>query len=173
MKYNSILKKFISKNKFILLIILAVLLIVYFMSSFREGLENSDSNMDQYKYLYPPPANNMWSQQTMNDFAKKFNEVNNRVGAPGAVQPNAQFLSTYMQNMLEEEAQYYIQNGKFVLDSYITDYLTKNPPNLFGETQTVDQIAALAPNRLVYDQVLYRLERAQSPQPLSYQIYKG
>jgi len=172
MKWNfSVVKKFIMKNKLVLLFVLFILLFISF-SSFRESF--TASSIDPFKYLAPVPSGNTWSQTTINDFTNKFNTVNSTQNSGEvAAQINPSFLNYIMSNALEEEAQYYIQNGKFFLDSYVTDYLTKNPVIRFDKPYTIDQLSAMGPNRLIYGQFLSRAELQQSPQPLSYQIYKG
>jgi hypothetical protein len=174
MKWNfSVVKKFIMKNKLVLLFVLFILLFISFMP-FRESFSDLNSTTDPYKYLAPVPKGNTWSQTTINDFTNKFNTVNSTQNSGEvAAQINPSYLNYIMSNALEEEAQYYIQNGKFFLDSYVTDYLTKNPVIRFDKPYTIDQLSAMGPNRLIYGQFLSRAELQQSPQPLSYQIYSG
>ena len=92
MKWNfSVVKKFIMKNKLVLLFVLMILLFISFMP-FRENF--SDSNIDPFKYLAPVPSGNTWSQTTINDFTNKFNTVNSTQNSGEvAAQINPSFLN--------------------------------------------------------------------------------
>jgi len=177
MKFNlNIVKRFALKNKFVLLsLFIIAIFFIYFMKPIREGL--TGSAIGEYQYLAPPPSGNTWSQTTLSQFVAKFNAVNNLVGTD-----NEQFVSTLngqiWQNALEEEAQYYIQNGKWPYDSYMTNYVSQNP-NLFVEANSpygninASNVMQIYSNRYCYGNFIYQLESKQTPQPLSCQIYLG
>lgn len=157
MKIN--IEKFIIKYKYILLSVLAIFLFFTFFNfiPIREGFGSSD----QYQYLAPDPSGNTWDTITIQNFVKKYNQVNDLSGntAINAVdfKPNSSF---FMENASVAEAQYYAQNGKWPYCSYLTDNLIPNLQKLF-------------PNRLVYAVGMSGIEQKITPLPLSYEIYSG
>jgi len=169
------IKKFFTTNKYILLSILVIVVFFNFISaSFIEGF-----TADQFQYLAPIKNSNTWSQNTMTQFAKKWNEKNNASGI-SVLQDNAQSLKFYISNTLEEEALYYIQNGIFPYDSYVTNYLNQNPTviptheTLANGTPLIpSNISQMWPNRIAYKQFIAPIESKQTPPPISYQIYMG
>lgn len=167
------INKFVSTNKYILLSILVIVVFFYIISPpFVEGF-----TADQYQYLAPIPNSNTWSQNTMTQFVDKWSTINN---VSEALQDNAQSLKFYIDNTLEEEALYYIQNGLFPYDSYVTDYLNKNPSVIptnrtlrNGTPLTPSNISQMWSNRISYKEMIAPIESKQTPPPISYQIYMG
>uniref|UniRef100_A0A6C0BC23 Uncharacterized protein n=1 Tax=viral metagenome TaxID=1070528 RepID=A0A6C0BC23_9ZZZZ len=159
MKFDN-LKNFFARNKYILLSILVIVLFFYFVTppflpfSFTEGF-----TADKYKYLAPVPKDNTWSQDTMTKFAEKWNTVNKATDI-FVLKPDVQNLGSYIGMALEEEATYYIQNGKWPYNFYITNFLNKNP-TIFGNMLmpdgtpvTTSNISQMWPVRIVYNQVI-------------------
>jgi hypothetical protein len=163
MKFN--IKKFIFRNKKILLFLGALFLGVMIFISFykiKEGFDNS--SIGEYAYLAPVPANNTWSQATQDAFwiSYKKNYKMRQLLNVGAV----------MENTTEEEAKYYISNNKFPWGSYITNAFTsyfKTHPN---PQVTIENMQNAYSTRELYKE-LFLDESKQTPTPLSYQIYMG
>jgi hypothetical protein len=182
MKFNfANIKKVIIKNKFLVLSVLIIILYVTYFNPFREGLgmlESSSSSIGEYDYLAPIPSENTWSEDTTNSYVAKYNSViKDSSGNSGQLTPeNAKFLYNFA---LEEEAQYYIKNGKFPINSHVTNYLIQNPdlfsnqkmPN--GEPLNSTNVSKLLPNRYLYAFVIAPKEDNLTPQPLSFQIFMG
>jgi hypothetical protein len=173
MKFN--IKKFIFRNKKTLLFLGALFLGVMIFISFykiKEGFDNS--SIGEYAYLKPVPANNTWSQATLDAFkiAYKKNQET-KLGDNYDSMEKAMIDSS-----TEEEGQYYISNNKFPWGSYITNawtnYLKANPMYTNGASieDAVKNSMQAQNTRQTY--VLLRpAESQQTPQPLSYQIYMG
>ncbi len=131
----------------------------------------------KYDYL-APLSNSTWGQKTIQQFVDKYNDM-------GKDQLNASTFatdkkgSTYMKHALEEEAIYYIQNGQWPYNPYVSDYLEANPtiiPSgmIISETAVnKDNIAQFYPNRYVYMSFISQKESKIKPPPESYQIFKG
>jgi len=161
-----------------LLSVLVVILFFTYFTPFREGLLGS--SIGEYDYLAPVPAGNVWSQDTIMQFVKKFNEVNNITGKDSALQVN-NFENSYdgqffIGNALEEEAQYYIKNGKWPYDSYVNKYLSSLDANktivpVGIKDITPTNVSEVWSNRVCYSQLMFGKESQMTPQPLSYQIY--
>jgi hypothetical protein len=175
--YN--VKKFLMKHKyFILLVVLLTLFFVFLLPSFREGLANAA--IGEYTYLAPVPAGNTWDQSTMDKFAKKYNEVNNKTG-DAMIKGNAEVLKDFFPFALNAEVNYYIQNGKWPYCSYVSTYVEKHPEEIgigtgkdpSGNPITIEFFKKLFPNRFIYANYIGPREKDMTPQPLSYQIFMG
>jgi len=154
-KYSRYLHNFINKYKFIILSILVTTIFFTLLSPIREGLTN------QYEYLAPDPSGNTsWSQDTINQFIIKYNTVNDLSGNNAMSNNDFQSGSMWLSNVSEEEANYYIQNGKWPYNQYVTNNL-------------MPSLQKRWPNRLTYAVGIGLDEANQVPQPLSYQIYSG
>ena len=153
-----VIKKYIYKYKYFLTILLLfTFFIVFFNKPFREGLVGMTN---QYQYLAPDPSGNSWDQDTINQFMNKYNSINDLSGNNALDSSDFQPNSFWFNNALEEEAQYYIQNGNWPYCSYVTKNL-------------IPSIQKLYPNRVVYAVGIGMSEEKQSPQPMSYQIFSG
>ena len=162
----SIINKYLRKYKMILYFILIIFLLLIFynftVTTFYEGMTTLSIN--DYEYLAPIPSNNSWSEETINQFTSKYLSV-----FPGVTSVNTK---DYEPMALEAEAQYYIENGMFPLDTYVKNYLSQNT-NFNGDKYNPTLIAQIYPNRFVYQQIIEPKEKELSPQPLSYQIFMG
>jgi len=121
-----------------------------------------DTSNNIYQYLAPLSADNMWSQDTQNDWVKKFNDTLTSLDSSAALLTSPNFNDiNYMTIASEEEAQSYIQNGVWPLDTYVTnvynnmitasekmntvtDQSKANSQNLWNKLQK------LYPNRYIY-----------------------
>jgi len=157
MKMNA--EKIIIKYKYILLSFLTMILffLLFNFTPIREGFGLSD----QYQYLAPDPSGNTWDTDTIQNFVKKYNEVNDLSGNTGLnaddFKPNSSFL---MENATVAEAQYYAQNGKWPYCTYLT-------------TNLIPSLQKMFPNRLVYAIGMSGFEQKITPLPLSYEIFAG
>lgn len=146
----------------IILLLFIILLFTFF--SFREGFEfgSPNSNIGEYSYLEPVPKGNIWDNSIQKQFLKVFIKS-----------PNMKVnINELMQQCTSEEAQYYINNGKFPYCTYITNYINKNYPKDNPEN-IINTWSKLIPNRGIYALGIAQTEAKESPQPLSYQIYMG
>ena len=161
MKFS--LKKILG-NKYIPFLLLGVVFLgIVLLLGFYKIKEGFDSSIGEYEYLAPIPPNTTWSQDTQTAFTNAWNTNLNKKGITLDV-------NVYMQDLTEEEAEYYIANGKFPWGSYITNAVLKIP----NVTQPmVDNAMTESPSRLAYQENLLQTESKQTPAPLSYQIYMG
>jgi hypothetical protein len=173
MKFNlKLVKNVALKYKFILLSILVItIFFIYFIKPIREGLTGLTS-IGEYQYLAPLPSGSTWSPTTISQFVTKYNNVNNLTGKSAMTTDGAPTMSFWA---LEEEAQYYIQNGNFPYDSYVANYLTQNP-NVFHNfaniiPATISNVAQILSNRAAFE--LYMARYESDPPTLAYQIYRG
>jgi hypothetical protein len=131
-------------------------------SSSSSSSSATDSSNNIYQYLAPLSPDNTWSQDTQNAWVKKFNDTLT------SIDPSAALITTptlndinYMTEASEAEAQSYIQNGVWPLDTYVTnlynnmitqsnnlnsptDQLKTEEKNMWNEFQKI------YPNRLIY-----------------------
>jgi hypothetical protein len=122
----------------------------------REGL----TSLDQYQYLAPDPSGNTWSADTITQFTAKYNTVNDLSGNKAIDSSDFSAGSFFTENATEQEAQYYVQNGKWPYDSYVT-------------TNLIPTIQKKFPNRFVYAMAIGSSEANMNPQPVSYKIFSG
>jgi hypothetical protein len=173
--YN--VKKFLMKHKyFILYIILVALFFAFIMPSLREGLTNM--TIGQYSYLAPIPSGNTWDQSTMDKFAKKYNEVNNKTGDQ-MLEGNSDSLKQLISLAVSAEANYYADNGKWPYCGYVSTYVEKHPEVLSpfkdssGNVMTPTTLQKAWPNRMAYQILISKTEKDMTPQPVSYKIFMG
>jgi hypothetical protein len=191
MKFNlDFILRYLRKYKFILLVAFVLIIILLNFKPIREGL--TGASIGEYDYLAPPaktgPANNPtnWSQQTIDAFISKYDAVNNFTGQASWAPTDEQKARgikiagngiMYMTNATEAEANYYIQNGHWPYDGYVTKMLTQNPGAIGGTKDNIStriqQYQEVFPNRYMYMGVLSNKEKDMTPTPLSYQIYMG
>lgn len=141
----------------------------------KEGFDNS--SIGEYAYLKPVPANNTWSQATLDAFLPIYKKNVKDNGFGGDAQTIAD------KNATEEEGKYYISNNKWPWGSYITNaYNSEVKKSLGGSDaanspETIADFTAKAQSvlstRNVYKEVSEQRESKQTPTPLSYQIYMG
>jgi hypothetical protein len=162
-----------------ILLFLGILILLCFFNK-EEGFENS--SIGKYDYLAPVPKTNTWKSDTINQFVTKYNAINTGIGGDFVLNTNTfetQGMSKLiLENTLEEEGIYYISNGKFPINLYVSDYLTANPSNIPDTKQgsiTINNknISQIYPNRLVYMNFIATKESLLKPPPESYEIYMG
>jgi hypothetical protein len=158
--------RYLRKYKFILLAVFVFIIILLNFKRVREGL--TGSQIGEYQYLAPIPSGNKWTPTTIDQFVNKFNTVN-------SVTDGTRYLDFLNKWALEEEAQYYIQNGVWPYGSYISNYLSQNPGNIdgameYGKNLTASNIKQFYPSRFVF-KLIQRY--VANKNPLAYQIYMG
>jgi hypothetical protein len=158
--------RYLRKYKFILLAVFVFIIILLNFKRVREGL--TGSQIGEYQYLAPIPSGNKWTPTTIDQFVNKFNTVN-------SVTDGTRYLDFLNKWALEEEAQYYIQNGVWPYGSYISNYLSQNPGNIdgameYGKNLTASNIKQFYPSRFVFNLIQ---RYVANKNPLAYQIYMG
>ena len=159
MKFS--LKK-ILKNKYIHFLLLGLIFLgIFLFIGVYKIKEGFDSSIGEYAYLAPIPPNTTLSQATQTSFTTAYN--NNNKGRYADVTQAIPYIT-------EEEAKYYIANGKFPWGSYIINSALKMPN--VTQQDIVDAMINI-PSRLMYKTQFLPTESKQTPAPLSYQIYMG
>jgi hypothetical protein len=124
---------------------------LFFFNSI-EGFETSTNIPSQYEYLSPIPETDIWSDKVQQKFIDKYNSVNNLAGDNlltkeklKAKYPN----KGYMSFVSEKEALYYIDNGIFPYDEYVTNYFTNEikPPL---DQNSLNNYKKVFSNRIIY-----------------------
>jgi hypothetical protein len=167
-------------RKIIMFILL--LISILFILPVIEGLESSNSHpMGTYDFLAPIPGGiNLWSQDTINSFTDKYNSIN-ELGAKDMLDSSTFTTSNqgriFLSNVLEREAQYYIENGTFPINKYVYKYLQFNTfngqKNKKNQSLYISNIGEMLPNRIIYSTFIAPDEMSVTPIPISYQIWKG
>ena len=162
----------------IVIIFLSLLILYIIYSNYSTFVENftpqsivpssstTDAANNIYQYLAPLSSDNTWSQDTQNDWVKKFNDTLTSLDSSAALLTTPTFNNiNYMTVATEEEAQSYIQNGVWPLDTYITnlynDKITESEKidNVSEEDKTKaknmwEYAQKIYPNRLIYQNIL-------------------
>ena len=172
MKYDfsfKFLKIFSNKKLMFLFIFLCIIILSSFFFKSVEGFGLSSSSSfssssepsipKDYEYL--KPITGTWSEDTQTKFIAKLNEgINpngddkNTVKKEWLTTTPPGFLGLFYPGgitkwVTEEEALYYIENGSYPYDDYVTNYLTKeaDPP---VTPENLDNTKKLLPNRVIY-----------------------
>ena len=135
------------------------------------------------KYEYLTANSDTWSRDTIQQFVDKYNS-NLGVTDEKYILNSDRFemdrkSSDIMKNANEEEAIYYIKNGMWPYDAYVSDYLEANPtiiPSGFmlsGVVIKQNNIVKFLSNRQVYSIFIAPKEQNKKPLPKSYKIFKG
>jgi hypothetical protein len=131
--------------------------------------------MGKYDYLAPIP-NLSWGQITIQKFVDKYNEMGYNQLDSGTFTTDKKGM-LFMNYALEEEGLYYIQNGRWPYNEYVTNYLKSNSIpkglNVDNVPITKDNIDQFYPNRYVYMSFISQKESSIKPPPESYQVFKG
>ena len=158
--------RYLRKYKFILLAVFVFIIILLNFKRVREGL--TGSQIGEYQYLAPIPSGNKWSQTTEGQFLNKFNKVNTNMTYGNDILPIFGIWA------LEEEAQYYIQNGVWPYGSYLSNYISQNPGTIdvdvVGRKITNSDVMTFYPSRFVFNLIQ---RYVANKNPLAYQIYMG
>ena len=168
------------KKIYIFIILLVSLL---FFLPITEGFGFSSIKrplIGEYDYLAPVPESNTWSQETIDNFIDKCNSVN-ELSAERMLKSDTFINVGLLTHALEEEATYFIDNGKWPINNYVTEYLTKHKPPIFGQplperpdkVYNLETLSERMPNRLIYQLFISTSEMQMNPLPMSYQIFKG
>ena len=114
---------------------------------------SSSSIPTEYENLAPIPPGTVWSDETQNAFVDKYNIINNLTGDQMMTKeklstvPMSSFAN-FMAAASEQEAKYYIDNGIFPWDDYVTNFM-KNDPGL-SKSPILALLPKAWPNRLAY-----------------------
>ena len=129
-------------------------------SSSSSSSSATDSSNNIYQNLAPLPSDNTWSQDTQNNWVKKFNDSLVSTDPSATVfttidEVNQQMQINYMQNASEDEAKSYIENGVWPWDTYITNTITDATAKVSDEQKTQSNeiftlYRKLVPNRYAY-----------------------
>jgi len=147
---------------------------------------NNSDDYEKYKYIVKiPDGGYNWSDDTINNWVPFFISNANKIlnkpdttvydGPPYNNNPNYQMFNDVA---TEEQAKYYIKNGKWDYPTYITDWMKNNPDkisnlaNLFNNPNTIDNITTVWPPNLLYVLLIYPIEQNDKTK-LSVQYFTG
>jgi len=152
-------------------------------SSTLPGISPKPPPIGKYDYLAPPPPD-IWNQDIINKFVNKWNSNlgngnDNYMLDASAFTKSGAGKKIY-ENVLEEEAVYYINNGRWPINTYVSDYLDANPtaiPDNFklenGTRITRNNISQYFSSRVIYAMIIYIKEYQITPPPESILIFSG
>ena len=154
------------KIHFLFILFLCILFSSFFVSYFKLSEGFSLSSVSQptipKEYEYLKPITDTWSINTQLKFVDKMNPKKESTGVQiewlsttGTGSPfGAWFYPDGMMKWItEEEALYYIDNGMFPYDDYVTNYLTKIKDPPMSQTD-LDNNKKILSNRSVYANVV-------------------
>lgn len=166
-----------NKNDLIILI-LSIIFICYilFVSVIgkREEFVLMDKGIGEYQYLAPIPAYEKWSDTTIDQFIEKFGKVT-------GFTPGKEFINnTLAINITEDEAKYYISNGKYPICPYIVNYCNNEPTSInnlgldsSGNPITIQLLQKYQANRIIYQIIILPIQKILDPKPDACLIYLG
>jgi hypothetical protein len=186
-KFDLILK-YLRKYKFILLFSFILIVVVLFnFTTFREGLSSDDNNIGEYDFLAPPTAATIQSitQETWDSLANYLNAKSNlKPGDPNylPVPFSDQLKNAYGAGWGLDTFQinYYIKNGEWPWDGYVTKYLNQNPNAystanvmIYGVKPNASNAQQLMSNRTAFLNLIWPQTQNENPLPLAGQIFTG
>ena len=170
---------YLRKNKYVFLVVFIMFIFLFHFRTVREGLTGSSD----YNYLAPPPSNNKWNDNIWNAFVKKWNSIfcpTNTNGPNCLKLPVDNGISNfYYKNATQPEIQYYIKNGIFPYNKYVTNYASKNPrifngyKDHLGNDVNISYFQKAMPNRSFYQRFMSFAEAKMNPLPQSYKVFSG
>ena len=130
---------------------------------------NNSDDYEKYKYLVKPPEKGYnWSDDTIDKWVPFFISNTNKIlsnpdttvhpGPPFNNDPVYQFIKRFA---TEDEAKYYIKNGKWDYPTYVIDYMKKNSDKLtnfssiFNNPNTIDNLIKLWSPLMTYSAIIY------------------
>ena len=154
MKNNNIFSSFITKNIWIILSIIIIIIFFHFFTyKMLEGFDLSMSSSslgattksipEEYQYLAPLPEGYAWSTETQDKYIAYIKQKD-----PNSTLTKTDLASGMFKMASEEEVKIYLDTDLWPWDEYIINYLTTKDTPL-----TIDQINNWrkgAPNRLMY-----------------------
>jgi len=163
---------------------LCILVAFSFISKHYSIDPMSNSEMGQYDYLEP-----ITRPLDDNTIKKVGDRINLTLGKCRSEEESKMFtfnFSTYktqylwgdvINNISQKEAEYYIKNGTFPSNRYISDYLNSNPnlirENLCSFNLNNTSVFKLLSVRNIYRYWFENKEMSMVPLPESYEIFKG
>ena len=153
-----------------IIIYLLFLVILLASLSFKEGFESG-----QYAYLAPFKPY-VLDESTKTNFITVYN------GSGGAVFPDSVIKDGNVDGIKNyanlDEINYYIQNKKWPINSYIKNYLSANKETVSEKLKaikinSVDDLYRVLPARFIYLFFIHPQEYKLSPVPLSNDIFTG
>jgi hypothetical protein len=164
------------KNNYIILILFIVFIsfiLFIFITKNREGFTIIDKNIGEYQYLAPIPEYNTWSDEIVDQFITKYNEVT------GQTTPK-EYINNWFKIALEDEAKYYISKGVFPICPYIINYCNNEPTVLnklgldpSGNPITLDMFQKYQSNRFLYNVIILPIQEKMDPMPDACLIFLG
>ena len=137
------IKNFFYKNRFVFVGLLAIFILIHFLKPKQQFQERfTNFKIGRYTFLapIPPPMKNGdgnsilnsipdWDPKVIKKFINVFNKETNNLAFKIDTSKNTikDEISVFSLLVTEEEAIYYIQNKKWPYDTYVTEYLLKNP----------------------------------------------
>jgi hypothetical protein len=153
------------------LFLLVILLIVSFSS--KEGFETG-----KYAYLAPVKPY-ILDETTKQNFITAYNNSGGLVFPNAYIKPNDDaVLNQFKQFASLDEINYYIQNKKWPINSYVTNYIVTNKTTFEDairqmKINTFDDLYKIVPVRFIYASFIHPKESGLSPVPLSNDIFMG
>ena len=158
---------------FILTLILICYILFVIMVEKREEFALMDKGIGEYQYLAPIPEYNTWSDTTVDQFIVKYKEVTQQ-------ELEKKFINNWFNMALEEEAKYYISNGKFPICTYMINYCNNEPTSInkfgldpSGNPVTLQLFQKYQPNRYLFMIIIYPIQLNLDPQPDATLIFLG
>jgi|688.fasta_scaffold89734_5 hypothetical protein len=164
-----------------ILLLICILFLLPITEGFSFSFKPTSPLIGEFEYLAPIPPDNTWTQDTIDKFVDKYNSVNEM--PEYKMLKSETFANKPIEFALEKEATYFIDNGKWPINKYVTDYLTNQKPqppifgqaipNRPGKVYSLETLSTMFPSRFIYELLIAPAEMQVSPIPMSYQIYKG
>ena len=153
------------------LLFLVVLLIATF--SLKEGFETG-----KYAYLAPPKPY-ILDETTKQKFITAYNNLGGRIYPNAYIKPNDDTILNQFKNLATlDEINYYIQNNRWPINSYVTNYAVTNKSTFDTimkdiKIYSLDDLYRVLPVRAIYAIFINVTEAQMKPVPLSNDIFMG
>lgn len=156
---SNIFSLFQNKKILFLLVLLVLVLVLSLTYKITEGFDmgSFDTSLgtstakdipEQYKYLAPLPEGSVWTPE----FQDKYIGAKNMKKEDLTVKSPLYGGKSLMEVASQKEAEYFLENGLWPYDDYVTNYLLKEwtPPQ--SATQ-IEQTRKMMPNRVIYNMI--------------------
>lgn len=117
------------------------------------GTSTAKDIPEQYKYLAPLPEGSVWTPEFQDKFVAKIKEKDPNMKKENLTIPSPVFGGkTLMEVASQKEAEYFLENGLWPYDEYVTNYLLKEwtPPQSSAQ---IEQTRKMYPNRAIYNMI--------------------
>jgi hypothetical protein len=182
--FNYILN-YLKKHKFILLLVFILIIILLNIKPLREGL--TVSSIGEYDYLAPLTQAEKDAvdvkqtpsiQSTWDSFAKKWNSVNNLTEdkrdyfpVPFPQDRQQGFINLFQ--MTKPELDYYIQNGEWPWDGFVTKFLKETNNVTLPQNNGNPPTSKTFTNRAIFGYYILPSVEKKTPNALAVKIFKG